>query len=262
MKSPAPAARSIANDAGGPGDDGAVRSGRNRRRSAVRDPSRSKLRILNVAAEEFAKKGYDGARVDEIVRRCKISKNLVYHYFDSKEALFIAVLERAYATLRERQRAVVLDGSEPIEAIRNLVIDTFRYWGRSRNFIAYLNSENFHDAKHIRKSKFIRSAYPSLIDNIRSLLRRGEQQGVFRGGVDPINLYISIAALAYHFFSNQRTFSVIFGRDFSGPHMLAQRLQHVEDVVLGYLQFKPRDAAAGRASKPSRRGPAARRLPS
>ena len=208
-------------------------------RPAVRGPSRSKQRILRIAADEFAKRGYDGARVDEIVRRSKVSKNLVYHYFHSKDALFTAVLEAAYASLRERHRAMGLESSEPMEGISKLVIDTFEHWNESRNFIAYLNSENIFNAKHIKKSKFIRNAYPGLVKDIRSLLSRGEKQGEFRSGVDPIHLYVSISALTYHFFSNQRTFSVIFGKDFGGPDILRQRLKHVQDVIAGYLQYKP-----------------------
>lgn len=227
-------------------------------RSSVRNATPSQRRILRVAADEFAKKGYDGARIDAIARRCKISKNLIYHYFDGKEALFIAVLERAYASLRERQQSLRLQSSAPVEGISRLIVDTFRYWSKSKNFIAYLNSENYYNAKHIRKSKSIRAAYPALIENIRDLLRRGEREGVFRSGVDPIELYISISALAYHFFSNQSTFSVIFGKDFRARDVIKQRLKHIEDVILGYLQFKPEgcagsthDAGVGNQAKKS-----------
>ncbi|MCC6780032.1 MAG: TetR family transcriptional regulator [Hyphomicrobiales bacterium] len=208
-------------------------------RPTLDDSNPSKRRILDVAADEFAKKGYDGARVDEIARRCRVSKNLIYHYFDGKEALFIAVLERAYASLRERQQALRLEASAPLEGVSRLIVDTFKYWSNSKDFIAYLNSENYYNAKHIRKSKAIRDAYPALIESIRDLLQRGEKEGLFRPGVDPIELYISISALAYHFFSNQATFSVIFGKDFRGRDVISRRLEHIEDVILGYLQFRP-----------------------
>jgi TetR/AcrR family transcriptional regulator len=212
------------------------------KRAAARDPKRTRQKILNTAADEFAKKGFDGARVDEIVRRCKISKNLVYHYFDSKEALFIAVLEDAYAALRNRQEAIQLQDCDPVEGIRRLVHETFSHWSASKTFIGLLNSENFYDARHIKKSQFIRGAYPALVDSIRTILERGEEQGLFRSGVDPVNIYISISALAYHFLSNQHTLSVIFGKNFEGQDVLAQWLGHVEEVILGYLQFKPTSA--------------------
>lgn len=221
---------------------GSIGSRRNRVRSNMRDPNPNKQRILQIAANEFARKGFDGARVDEIVRRCKVSKNLIYHYFDSKDALFVAVLEQAYTKLRERQQSMGLETSDPIEGISKLVIDSFKYWGESKHFIAYLNSENFYNAKHIKNSKVIRGTYPVLIESIRSVLHRGEKQGVFRSGVDPIDLYISISALGYHFFSNQNTFSVIFGKNFGERMTIEKRLKHVVDVILGYLQFNSRTA--------------------
>src|ERR1700679_649290 len=94
-------------------------------KKAVRDPVGTKERILQIAAEEFANRGYDGARVDEIVRRSKVSKNLVYHYFGSKDALFVSVLEDAYTDLRKRQEEIDLVHSEPLEGVRRLVVDSF-----------------------------------------------------------------------------------------------------------------------------------------
>lgn len=213
---------------------------RGQAQTVSREPVRTKRRILQIAAEEFANRGFDGARVDEIGRRSKVSKNLIYHYFQSKEALFVSVLEDAYASLRTRQEAMGLKEGEPLASIRKLVIDSFNYWGQSKHFIGYLNSENFHKAKHIKKSLTIKQAYPSLIDSIGQVLLKGEKEGIFRTGVDPVDLYISISALAYHFFSNQHTFSVIFEKDFTSEMMLVKRLRHVEDVILGYLQFKPK----------------------
>ena len=64
---------------------------------------RTRKLILKHAMAEFATKGYDGARVDSIALRFGLSKNMLYHYFGSKEGLFIAVLEDAYEAFRARQ---------------------------------------------------------------------------------------------------------------------------------------------------------------
>jgi TetR/AcrR family transcriptional regulator len=207
-------------------------------RPALRDPIRTKRRILGIAAEEFASRGFDGTRVDEIAKRSKVSKNLIYHYFENKDALFIAVLEGAYELLRARQEATQLEEGKPLESIRRLVIDSFQYWSQS-NLIAYMDSANFHKAKHIKKSVAIQQAHSSLIIKIGDVLKRGAKDKIFRDDVDPIDLYISISALAYHFFSFQRTFSIIFRKDFTAESVIARRLKHVEDVILGYLQFRP-----------------------
>jgi TetR/AcrR family transcriptional regulator len=205
-------------------------------KKAIRDPERTKQRILAAASDEFANKGYDGARVDEIVRRCMVSKNLVYYYFGSKEALFIAVLESAYSDLRNQQDELGLKIMPPVDAIRKLVADLFNYWRNSRAFIGFLTSENFHKAKHIKKSKFAPNAYHRLIDILSEILKAGAEQGVFRSGVDPIDLYISISGLSYQYFSNQYTLSFVLGKDLTSDAALASRLRHTEDVILGYLR--------------------------
>jgi hypothetical protein len=67
------------------------------------------------------------------------------------------------------------------------------------------------------------------------ILERGRATGVFRGGVDPLQLYISIAGIAYFYLSNQHTLSTIFGRDLMSPKALNERLSHICDVILGYV---------------------------
>lgn len=205
-----------------------------------RDGARTRQKILTIAGEEFAAKGYDGARVDEIVRRANVSKNLVYHYFESKDDLFQSVLEAAYARMRERQDVTALEDLDPVIGIRKLVVATFSYWREAQDFIGYLASENFLKGRHIRRSKSIRSGYPKLIQNIESLLERGKKSGVFRSDVDPVDLYISISSLGYHYLANRHTFSAIFNRDFTAAEPLERRLKHIEDVILGYLQYRPR----------------------
>jgi len=70
---------------------------------------------------------------------------------------------------------------------------------------------------------------------LSGILERGRGAGVFRGGVDPVQLYISIASLAFFYVSNSSTLSTIFGRSLMTPKALNERLSHVLDVVLGYL---------------------------
>jgi TetR/AcrR family transcriptional regulator len=205
-------------------------------KKVVRDPERSRRRILAAASNEFASKGYDGARIDEIVRRGKINKNLLYYYFGSKEKLFVAVLEVAYADLRRRQDALALDNATPEDAIRRLVAGLFHYWRESEAFIGFLTSENLYKAKHIKKSKVASEAYQKLIESLSEVLKAGASQGVFRSDVDPVNLYISISGLSYKYFSNQYTLSSALGKDLTSEAALKTRLKHVEEVILSYLR--------------------------
>ena len=86
-----------------------------------RDPDRTRERIIEAATAEFARYGYDGARVDRIVQRAKISKNLLYHHFGGKEPLFIKVMENAYLLMRNHHRDFQIKDLGPIEGMRSLV---------------------------------------------------------------------------------------------------------------------------------------------
>jgi TetR/AcrR family transcriptional regulator len=215
----------------------ATSSKRARGERAANGSGETRQRILHVATKEFAAKGYDGARVDDIMRDSNVSKNLIYHYFGSKERLFIEVLETAYEGMHAHQTAWPIDISSPVDGVRKLVQSTFNYWRNSPDFIGLLNSENFHKGRHLRKTKLTKAGYSGLLGNIASLLKEGERSGDFRGDVDPVELYVSISALAYHFLSNRYTLAYLLDRKLSTEQDVEARIAHIEDVVLGYLRY-------------------------
>jgi TetR/AcrR family transcriptional regulator len=210
-------------------------------KSGIRDSIRTQERILAAAQAEFARRGYDGARVDAIVARARISKNLLYHYFRGKEELYIRILERTYETLRRRQSEVPLNGLDPLNAMIRLCENTFRVFVEEPDMIVMLNTENLHRGKHIAKSPIIRAMYDKLSENLRDILREGEEAGVFRKGVDPVELYISISGLGYFYLSNQHTLSLLFKRKLTAPQAIEHRQAHLVDMVISYLTRKPEE---------------------
>lgn len=200
-----------------------------------RDADKSQLTILSAALEEFAQYGYAGARVDRIAERAEINKRLIYYYFGNKDDLFLAVLERAYADIRAAEQALHLDAMDPVEAIRQLVSFTWHYYLDHPEFITLLNSENLHQATHLKQSERIQEMNSPLVQLLAGVLERGRHQGLFRDGVDPVQLYISIASICYFYLSNNATLSAVFGRDLRTPKALAQRLSHMNELVLGYV---------------------------
>ncbi len=200
-----------------------------------RDPERTRARILEAARIEFARRGLGGARIDQITARADSNKRMIYYYFGNKEALFLAALESAYADIREAEQSLKLIDLAPAEGMRRLVQFTWEYYLAHPEFITLLNSENLHRARHLRKSNQIRALHSPLVAMLERLLARGQRAGVFRRGVDPVQLYISIAALGYFYLSNNHTLSTIFGQDLMRPQALRQRLAHMTALVLGYL---------------------------
>jgi len=201
-----------------------------------RDPERTRQKILAAATEEFARHGLGGARVDRIAARAGTNKRMLYYYFRDKDNLFLAALEGCYAHIRAAERALDLEHLAPQAALARLVQFTWQYFLEHPEFMTLLNSENLHRAQHLKRSRKIRAMHSPLIATLSEVLTRGAREGVFRRGVDPVQLYVSIAALGYFYLSNNHTLSTIFGRDLLAARAKAARLAHIKALVLGYLR--------------------------
>ena len=201
----------------------------------LRDADRSQASILAAATEEFARHGLGGARMDAIAEKAQVNKRLIYYYFEDKDRLFQAVLEQAYRQIREEERALRLEALEPAAAMRALVEFTWNYYIDHPEFLTLLNSANLHRARHLENSERARAMNSPLIEMLADILERGRKAGQFRGGIDPLQLYVSIAAMSYFYLSNNATLSAIFGRNLLSPKARSERLSHMCDVILGYV---------------------------
>ncbi|MEK8029127.1 TetR/AcrR family transcriptional regulator [Pseudaquabacterium rugosum] len=201
----------------------------------TRDAERSRQAILAAARDAFTETGLGGTRIDDIAARAGVDKKLVYYYYKTKDALFLAALESVYADIRGQEAGLALDSLPPVDAITRLVEFTWQYHLDHPEFIALINSENLHKARHLAASGRIRELNSPVIEMLAGVLERGRAAGVFRGGVDPQQLYITIAGLSYFYLSNRHTLAVIFGRPTDSPKALTERISHIRDVVLGYL---------------------------
>jgi TetR/AcrR family transcriptional regulator len=201
----------------------------------VRNAEASRAKILDAARIEFVSYGLSGGRVDRIAEASGVNKNLIYHYFGSKDALYLEVLERIYADLRARQQDENLRNLPPVEGMQRLVSSTFDHFVDTPDLIRLMSIENIHYAEHLKNSRTTKQLYGGLLDTIRILLKRGQEQGVFRNNVDAIDLYLSISGLAYFFLSNQHTLSWLLDRDLAARRRVQKRRQHVVEMVLSYL---------------------------
>jgi TetR/AcrR family transcriptional regulator len=201
-----------------------------------RDPAATRKKLLTAARREFASSGLAGARVDEIAARAGVNKQLVYHYFGDKDALYLAVLEWVYEEIRAQERKLNLEGLPPEQAIKKLIESSFDHLAAHPDFIVLLNDENRGGARHVRGSHKLEAMHSPLVSMVSTILGEGVKAGVFRRGINPVHLYISIAGLSYFFFSNTPTLSAIFGKDLSSRAAKLARRKHVVDLVLHSLR--------------------------
>jgi AcrR family transcriptional regulator len=204
-----------------------------------RDAARTRNEILDVATREFADRGVAGARVDEIAERTRTTKRMIYYYFGGKEQLYVAVLERAYATAREAEREVDVDHLEPGAAIRRLAELTFDHHESHPDFIRLVSIENIHHAEHLAQSERLANLNNPAIELIARILERGRAEGVFRRDVDPIDLHAMISAFCVFRVANRHTFGALFGRDLTDPRRRETYRTMLGDMVVDYLRGAP-----------------------
>jgi AcrR family transcriptional regulator len=200
-----------------------------------RDAERTKAEILDVAAQEFAKQGYDGARVDEIAALTRTAKRMIYYYYGSKAQLYVAVLERAYAEVRSAETAIDVADLAPVDAIRRLAELTFDHHHAHPDFIRLVSIENIHRAEHLRTSEALANLGTPVIDLITRILAAGKAAGDFVTDADAIDVHMMISSFCVFNLANQHTFGALFGRDLAAEQHRAHYRQMIGDIVVAYL---------------------------
>jgi len=199
------------------------------------DPARTMANIIDVATHEFSEKGLAGARVDMIAEATKTSKRMIYYYFGSKEGLYIAVLEAAYSRIRQIESELHLEDLAPEAALRRLVAFTVDYQRSNPDFVRLVMNENIHRGEFLAQSKTIQQLNVPVIQGLSAVYERGVASGVFRPGLSPVDLHMSISALSFFNVANQHTFSLIFKVDLEAPSAIEQRRDNVVEMVLRYV---------------------------
>ena len=200
-----------------------------------RDADQTRRDILAAAAAEFSEKGYAGGRVDDIAARTRATKRMIYYYFGGKEGLYAAVLEEAYGGMRDAEGALRLDELPPAEAMRRLVETTFDHHAANPDFVRLVSGENIEGARAVQASPTIRARNAAVVGAVAALLRRGEEQGAFRAGVDPLDLHMLISGFCFYRVSNRHTLRAIFGEDPAAPARAEAHRRMVVEAVLRFL---------------------------
>jgi AcrR family transcriptional regulator len=200
------------------------------------DAERTRANILEIAYEEFAEKGFTGARIDEIAERTHTSKNMIYYYFESKENLYRTVLENCYGEIRRAESELHLEDMAPLDALRALVMFTFDYHASHPNFTRIVMVENIAQGVHIREAQSLKTLNSGAIDVCREICKAGVKEGVIRKDITPVSLHMTISALCFFNFSNRYTFSAIHNVDLTTPDAMKKRRAAIVDIVMRYVQ--------------------------
>jgi len=206
------------------------------RKSRKNNPEKTRENILQAAIAEFVQQGLSGARVDAIAERTQTSKRMIYYYFGSKEQLYVEVLEKLYGDIRGTESRLHLAELEPREAIRRLVEFTFEHHDRNVDFVRIVSIENIHHGEYVKKSPAIRSMSNTMLHALDEILRRGEAEGVFRSGLDPLDVHLLVSSFCFYRVSNRHTFGEIFQIDLGDPAIRARHKDMICEAVIRYIR--------------------------
>ncbi|HEX7885353.1 MAG TPA: TetR/AcrR family transcriptional regulator [Phenylobacterium sp.] len=203
------------------------------RRSRAEAREQAMNQIIDVATQEFVEKGLAGARIDEIAGRS--TKRKIYYYFEGKDELYRAVLDRAYRRVRESESQVDTGKGSAADALRRLIEHDVRYHSEHPELVRLVMNENIHRAEHLKQIPGLPQSNQRVIEILRALIGRGEAEGTFREGIDPVELHMNITALSFYNVSNQFTFAHNFGIDMSSPEAIERRAKQVADIILAWV---------------------------
>ena len=214
-----------------------------------RDAERTKATILATATREFSQHGFSGARTETIASKAQCNIRLIYHHFKSKQGLYIAVIEAAYADIRREEAELQFDLSDPAGALERLLVFTIGYFEENTHFEGLLQAENMIQGRFVRRSKRVPESAAYLKSTLSAIIKAGESSGTFRRKLDPIQLYVTIAGLSRFHVANAYSLSALLGADLRSPRWRAKWRSHAVSLLRAYILG---DAAPDESARGSR----------
>jgi AcrR family transcriptional regulator len=209
---------------------------RSKAENRLTDADETRNNILEVAAREFADKGLSGARIDEIAEKTASSKRMIYYYFGGKDELYRAVLERSYGQIRAREDDARFETLPADQALIAQIEHTFDYHVEHPEFVRLVMNENIHHGAHIGHVEGLKERNKSVIESLKAIIDKGVAAGIFRAGIDSVDLHMSISALCFYNVSNRYTFASNFGVDMSSAKSLKKRRAQITEIVLAWVR--------------------------
>ena len=205
-----------------------------------RDAERTRGALLKSGLKEFSQNGFMGTRMEKVAKGAKVNIRMLYHYFGDKKGLYNAVLESAYAELRQEEARIQIDLDKPLDGMLELAKFTFLYFQNNPMFEGLLHAENMMQGKFVSKLRPVPEGGFALRKTIRDLIDSGQSKGLFRMDIDPVNIYVTMTALSRFHLANAHTMSAVLKTDLRDKAWREQRLQHTLDVITSYLVKPPK----------------------
>lgn len=205
-----------------------------------RDAERSKRLLMKAAELEFAEKGFDAARVDDIARHAGVNKGLIYLYFGKKEDLYLEVLKDNLRQLLQASRSLIRKSDDPYEQTIILLRNFFDFLVENPAFVRLLAWESLQGGQWSR-GNLVNLLSEGLSELIRSL-ERGIELGVFRRDLNARQLVLSVVGLCMTYFQRRLLMAALWTEDLRRPEVRDRVLRHILQLMFEGILAKPSQA--------------------
>lgn len=202
-----------------------------------RNPDRTKRRLLQAAIRLFSEKGYHGVSVDEIVAKAKSNKRMVYHYYGSKNDIYLAALVDVLGRLESVEFQAVVAKGRADQQLRDLLVAYFKFLDANPEFYRLLLWENLERGRHMARSASKLSKNP-FTERFRLIIEDGVRQGIFRAPADIRHLLVNFIGLCFIYYSNYHSLKISVGLDMDSPKVREMRVTQVVDLAFHGLLRK------------------------
>jgi TetR/AcrR family transcriptional regulator len=197
----------------------------------------TRQKILLSSENEFAEKGFFGARVDEIAENAGVNKRMIYEHFGNKEELYKTVLLGVYKRLAEYEETYYGTELTPDAAIKNIVYGSFGFLKTNPHFVRILMWENLNNGKFLEGVEIGRVKAP-LINYIKKQIKNGQESGIFSSDLDTEQVIVSILNFEFSYFSNIYTLSQVLDKNLTDDAEIEKRAEFLSELLLDYLSKK------------------------
>jgi len=192
----------------------------------VRDPDRTRRRILDAALKEFSARGFAGARVGGIARRAQVNKRMLYHYFGDKEGLFRAVLRHKISERQSRVEAQISE-NEPVSRMPMW----FRQNCQDIDWVRLLAWESLQTAKAtVLDEKERRRVTRQALTRIR----QNQTAARLRNDVAAVHLQLAKVSLSMFPMALPQIARLILGRSPHDPKFQREYAQFLETISVAF----------------------------
>ena len=208
------------------------------RRRPRRSAEQNRAEILRAATAEFATHGYAGGRIERIVTKAGTNPRMIYELFGSKSELYVATLESALSALRTEELTLEVMHLDPLEGLLKLFDFMNGHFERNGHLVSLLRTENMLKARFMKKSPRIHEMSSPVLSMTKRLLARGVAEGKLAADIDPLRLYVMIAALSQFHLTNVHTLSSMFACDLANATWRGTRRDDARKMLAAYLERK------------------------